>query len=399
MKSSITNVSEILNDAEKLISAGFSAGYNFDEVNAAEFFNELVENSTQKSPIFSGILILERDGNVYTVVDGLQRLTTINLLMCAICEHYRDTTASNEQAREKIFKRFLLNEKTPKLQLLSDEQEIYEKILFSLELSKKEKNNNLWLTYNGFLNCLKEQKISGTKFFRILSKIQFMLIITDKTEVSVGDLYQALNKKESAQMNLIKDFVKQIGPNLLWENVLEIYSKQENIELFEDFITDFLTIQNDGLKPKQNALYNKFKSYYSQMLKYQTPVKIIATVCKYAQNYLKIVNSEFEDSELIIEFEKLKKSEGVDAYPYLMEVLDDYESGHIDREVFMNILLTINDFMAKRFANPDKKAIIDFASLSKEINKMLILKDYAQNIEEKGKLTINEINKISDFEV
>ena len=42
---------------------------------------------------------------------------------------------------------------------------------------------------------------------------------------------------------------------------------------------------------------------------------------------------------------------------------------------------------------------IDFSKLSKELNKMMIIKDYVPEIVSDNKVTINEINKLSNFEV
>ena len=82
-----------------------------------------------------------------------------------------------------------------------------------------------------------------------------------------------------------------------------------------------------------------------------------------------------------------------------MEVLDDLENAHINKDVFLNILMMINSFIQNRQENALSDVIIDFAGLSKEINKMLILKDYKPNIIDENKLTINEMNNLSTFDV
>ena len=132
MNSSITNISEILNSTEGLISAGFSDGYNFDDVNAEEYFYELLENSTFPSPIFSGILVMQKDEDRFILIDGLQRVTTICLLLCALCENYRNTSKKNALASEKLFDRYLINKnKAPKLKLTGEDRTIYKKILLN----------------------------------------------------------------------------------------------------------------------------------------------------------------------------------------------------------------------------------------------------------------------------
>lgn len=402
MNSSIVSLSEILSTAKSLVSAGFSSAYNFDEVNAAEYFDEILESSMFPSPIFSGILIMEKSEDKYIIIDGLQRITTINLLLCALCEIYKNTSKKNEEAKNKIFSRYLISENKPKLKLIKEEQGIYKKILFSQELGKDEAESNLVKTYQSFLSKIKEHKISGTELFRIIAKIQFMIIMTNKSEISTRELYQALNNnKDKSQINLISDFIiqKDESTGLKWQKVLNLYKDSGHQYLIEEFIRDFLTIQNDGKIPNKNALYNNFKSYISKISKYLTFEKIIENMCQYAGYYLKIVDANFEDFEVKEQIVSLNENNGQDSYPYLMEVLDDLENGHINKEVFSDILMMINSFVKNRQENALSDVTIDFTSLSKELNKMLVLKNYVPKIIDENKLTINEINNLSTFGV
>lgn len=402
MNSFIVSLSEILSTAQSLVSAGFSSAYNFDEVNAAEYFDEILESSTLPSPIFSGILIMEKSEDKYIIIDGLQRITTINLLLCALCEIYKHTSKKNEEAKNKIFSRYLISDNKPKLKLIREEQGIYKKILFSQELSKDEAESNLVKTYQSFLSKIKEHRISGTELFRIIAKIQFMIIMTDKSEISTRELYQALNNnKDKSQINLISDFIiqKDEPAGLKWQNILNLYRDLGHQDLIEEFVRDFLTIQNDGKIPNKNALYNNFKSYISKISQYLTFEKTIGNICQYAGYYLKIVDADFEDYEVKEQIISLNKNKGQDSYPYLMEVLDDLKNGHINKEVFSDILMMISSFVKNRQENALSDVTVDFTSLSKELNKMLVLKNYVPKIIDENKLTINEINNLSTFGV
>lgn len=392
MNSSIINVSEILSSAESIVSAGFSGGYNFDDVNAIEFFDELIENSTYPSPIFSGILIMQKIGNSYAVVDGIQRITTMSLLLCALCESYKNTSKKNDEARNKVLNRFLLNLNEPKLQLQQEDQEIYKKILFSQELSEKESENNLVQTYRSFLGQMQHRKITGTDLFRVISKIEFMFILVNESEISTSDLYQALNKDKS-QINLITDFIikKDKRAASLWLETIKSYNEFGYKGLLESFIKDFLVIQGDGKAPNKNALYNKFKSYYSKISRYRNPKAIIENMCKFAGYYLNIIEADFEDEEVKNQLVILNQNNGRDAYSYLMEVMDDLENNHINLEVFIDILKMINSFVILRQQDPLSDVTVDFSSLSKELNKMLVLKNYAPKILDEDKMSINEI--------
>lgn len=79
--------------------------------------------------------------------------------------------------------------------------------------------------------------------------------------------------------------------------------------------------------------------------------------------------------------------------------MDDLENSHIDESAFLNILMMINLFIKNRQEVSIASVSIDFAGLSKELNKMLILKDYVSNIFNENKITINEMNNLANFRV
>lgn len=404
MNSSIINILEILNAARTISSVGFSDGYNFDEEKAEEFFENLVDNGTFHAPIFSGIMILEEadDKGGFVVVDGLQRLTTLGLLLSALCEGYKDTSKKNEEARYKIFTRYLVNENDVKLRITQDERSLYRKIVFSDRLTDEERQSNLYKTYKLFLTKIIDREISATDLFKLVSRMQFMVVFIDKSKISARELYQSLNgnKSDMSQVNLIAALILHKGKEAsrMWKKLVESYKKIELTSLLKNFIRDFLTVQGHGKIPNENQLYQSFKAYYAKISKYKHIEDIVENMQKYSQFYLKIVQADFDDFEIQKQIIKINESNGQDSYPYLMEVLDDLENARIDKEIFLDILTMINSFIDSRAEDPSS-ATLDFATLSGELNKRLALKDYTPQEVGEGKLTINEMNQLSTFEV
>jgi hypothetical protein len=406
MNSSIINILEILKAANNLKSLGFSSGYNYDQKSADEYFQELIQNGRSSAPIFAGILILEKakDTDDFTIIDGLQRTTTLCLLLCALCDAYKGTSKINEDSRNKILTRYLSNQIDVKLRLKGKDKKIYAKMVHGEELTKREFQTNLFETYQLFFQRIKEKQISATQLFAIISRIQFMVVFTDPSKVPVREFYQSLNKDkdDSSQVNLITNLIKQNcgAASLTWKEMISAFKQLELPRLVKQFIRDFLTIQNSGKIPGEKALYNSFKHYFANISEYQGPQQIIDNLKKYSEFYLKIIQSDFEDCEIKNLILQINENNGQDSYPYLMEVLDDLENNLIDRDAFLEILNMINSFVSKRNDGCDNGGMtVSFASLSNELNKMIALKNYAPENSENGNLTINEINHLSTFEV
>lgn len=398
MKSSIISISEILNNGKNFLSVGFSVGYSFDAQKAADYFTDLIQRP-DSSPIFSGILLMEQAGDDFTIIDGAQRVTTINLLLLALSQTYKGTSKKNEEAGNKILSRFLLNDNGPKLKLVGDDNFVFEKIILDKDLDENDKSSNLYLTYQTFLSKIKENKISPNQLFKIISTIQFMLVVTDKSEISVRELYQVINNKGDSQINLISDFIKQQSNEAfgIWIQTVNLFESSNR--LLESFIRDFLITRLEDNVLQKNGLYNNFKTYFYKISKYQDSNMILENMHKYALYYIKILRADFESEEVKEQIRILNSQDGKDTYPYLMEVLDDLENAHINESAFINILMMINLFIKSRQEITVSNVSIDFASLSKELNKMIVLDNYVPDLLSENKLTINEINTLANFEV
>lgn len=398
MDSSILSISEILTKAQSFVSVGFSSGYSFDEGKAAEYFDNLLLNS-ESSPIFSGILVMEKSGDEFTIIDGAQRVTTLNLLLFALCQTYKATSKKNDEAGNKILNRFLRNNNQPKLKLVGEDNSVFEKIILAKDLDEKDKHHNLYITYKTFLSKIKENKITANKLYKIISSVQFMLILTDKTKISARELYQVVNNKNDSQLNLISDFIKQENEEAFktWAEISTLLNN--STKLLQSFTGDFLITRIEEAISNKNGLYNNFKIYFHKISKYQDAKTILKNMLKYAQYYVKIISADFESDAVREQMKLLNEHNGKDTYPYLMEVLDDLENSHIEEGAFINILMMINLFIKSREESSISNVNIDFSTLSKELNKMLVFNDYVPDLLQEDKLTINEINNLSNFEV
>ena len=93
---------------------------------------------------------------------------------------------------------------------------------------------------------------------------------------------------------------------------------------------------------------------------------------------------------------KINKLDARDTYSYLIEVFEDYEFAHINKNMFVDILETVLEYAANRkFSN---KKVLPFAILSAELNKMLAMKNYIpQTAPEEEIITTQKPKTINDL--
>lgn len=154
-------------------------------------------------------------------------------------------------------------------------------------------------------------------------------------------------------------------------------SFNDDNELFFDFLYHYLTIQKDGNAPLEDRLYADFCTYFSNMLEIQSEEKALEQIARYAKYYLMLRLEYIEDEDFARSISVINAYEAWDAYPFLMEVMDDYENKRIDSVALLNMLNMVEDLAYKRLQTGENN---NLSSLGMEINKMLYSSAQRRNV-------------------
>ena len=149
-----------------------------------------------------------------------------------------------------------------------------------------------------------------------------------------------------------------------------------DISLMNRFFCDFLTIQNNGIVPAEENIANNFISYFNKASRFQKKEIILRNIYRYSVYFLKLEFSNISDPQIREKIEEINTFGAKDAYPFLMEVLEDYDYAHINKNMLLDILNTVIGFIEDRNSLESLQKSVSFAGLSSEINKMMVLKDY-----------------------
>lgn len=226
--------------------------------------------------------------------------------------------------------------------------------------------------------------------------------------LSNNDVDELSRFSELCEISKIRKFV---SCELRNSNLLDLYntywlemettyleaSQKLNKNLLEAFFIDYLTIQNNGVISKVENLMKDFVDFYQKASKFQKKDLIIKNIFRYSVYYLKILFAQLKDVEIKEKIAEINALEAKDAYPFLMEVFEDYEYAHINKSMLLEILDTVVGFINERNSKQPSQIALSFAGLSGEINKMLVLKDYTprfvvEETELSGVETINSLN-------
>lgn len=333
------------------------------------FLDLMTEDEQFTQKIDLGIIFInQKSFDQFTIVDGVNRILSLSLLLHAVCECYKKTTAQNTKAIKTIRSKYLRNGSKSKLHLNANDDELYNKIINGERLSGHEKESPMFVLLHNFWSQIKEEKLQASKIFAMLKKITVTLVETDN--VSKRNLYYKLNSNRNLnQISLIDDFMSENGIEQEWADIKQRYfPKEKDLVLF---LKDFFITKFNYKKFNPDRLYESFVNYFETMMQYMPEDAIIRKMKHSAALYYNILNINFNNEELKQAFVKIKMHSGEDTYAYILNVYEDYTDNNISESVFLEILNTIDEYLANRVKNNND---MEFNELIQYLNAFITCK-------------------------
>ena len=160
----------------------------------------------------------------------------------------------------------------------------------------------------------------------------------------------------------------------LFENFWEKCREDYNEEFIYNFLIDFLTIQNEGKITNKVNVVKIFIAYFNKYKNKDILLELFIQIAKYLKYYDIIINEKSKNQKINNLLHEINKTRNNEAYPYLMEVFEDYEYARINTDMLLEILNTVILFINHQDDEKINSIVRNFNQLSDEINKMLFLK-------------------------
>ncbi|MEX0362273.1 MAG: HNH endonuclease family protein, partial [Allomuricauda sp.] len=137
--------------------------------------------------------------------------------------------------------------------------------------------------------------------------------------------------------------------NTIWnpieENARDLLKQKS---LVSDYIRDYLTLKNKKI-PNKSKVYQEFKKNYpdKQDEGYMNELESMKAL---SMHYKMFVNPEIvKDSQIQKELQYVNRLEINVAYPFLLQVFEDWDNGIIEKEVVIQVLKLIQNYTWRRF--------------------------------------------------
>ena len=370
MKANEINLNRFLSQSDtQFIIPVYQRNYDWSHHQCKQLLDDILEIGTnsKKNAHFIGSIVYVHD-DVYsasgirelTTIDGQQRLTTLTLIYLVI---YRlAKTLGKEQLFNKINETYLINkfaadEEKLKLKPTENNNRALKYLLRSDNQEEYSDFSRLIDNFNYFKSRILEENYEAV--LAGIDKLMFVEVSLDRDKDDPQRIFESLNSTglELSQADLIRNYIlmglKRKTQNKIYENYWEHIEQQAkdestNSSKVSDYIRDYLTLENKKI-PNKNKVYHEFKEKYPTST-VEALEGILTPIKKLVKHYNKLLNPAHEpDNDIRQQLRYINRLEINVAYPFLLKVYDDYSTGVISKQTFIEVLELIQAFTWRRF--------------------------------------------------
>lgn len=211
--------------------------------------------------------------------------------------------------------------------------------------------------------------------YKGISKLIIIDVSLERGRDNPQLIFESLNSTglELTQADLIRNYVlmgleKQLQEylyNNYWHPIEKSFGRTENVQLFDQFIRDYLTIKI-GRIPTLRAIYAEFKLYS----KGKDIKPIVEDIFENSRYYVNFALEKEPDEEIKKAFSDINALKVDVAYSFILNIYQDFVRNKITKDVVIQTLRLIESFVFRRAicGVPTSSLNKTFATLYKEID-------------------------------
>ena len=363
MKATEAKLLEFLKKSPQFVIPIYQRTYSWTERECRQLWDDILRTGANQdvSAHFVGAIVYIEKGlsnltiqSPMLVIDGQQRLTTLTLLLAALA---RTLDKHEEADREpvdgfsprKLRNYYLLNPE--------EEGERHYKLLLSqtdkasliaiVGESEQPKEPSLRVTENFalFKSWIAACKGDLVSLCQGLAKLVVVDIALNRDQDNPQLIFESMNStgRELSQADLIRNFILMgLEPKLqthlyanFWRPMEVDFGQDAYGTHFDSFMRHYLTVKTGDI-PNVREVYEAFKAYARSTKVAQAGVEaLVADIRAFARYFCAMALGAESDAELRLVFHDLRELKVDVAYPFLLELYHDYDTGGLSGADFV----------------------------------------------------------------
>lgn len=398
MKATEAKLLDFLKKSPQFVIPIYQRTYSWTEKECRQLWDDVVRSGSNDNigvHFVGSIVYIESGLSQVThqapllVIDGQQRLTTLSLLLAALAQAVGDDEPFEGFSKRKIRNYYLLNpeedgdrhyklllsqtDKQSLMAIVSDGQEPHEP-------SIRIKDN-----FESFKKWIKDGKVGLATLCKGLAKLVVVDIALTRDQDNPQLIFESMNStgKELSQADLIRNFILMgLEPSLqtrlyqdFWRPMEIDFGQEAYGTHFDGFMRHYLTVKA-GEIPNIGAVYEAFKNHSretrSQAADDALHVEaLVRDIREHARYYCAMALDKETNPELRRAFQDLRELKVDVAYPFLLELYRDYDTGLLSQGDFTRIVRLVESYVFRRAisAIPTNSMNKTFATFTKSVDK------------------------------
>lgn len=360
MKGQDEFLTEFLDGAKKRhIVPVYQRNYDWKKENCRQLFDDLVRVAKEdKQMHFFGSIVSASAGTGnredFLLIDGQQRVTTINLLMAAIVNLLKEgkVTTDDEDLCSFIEETYLINKRDKgrkvRLKPVKNDCNAFDAIING-DTRNYDNKSNVTSNYTYFYERIQECEITVKELCEAIEKLQIINIFLGK-EDNPQLIFESLNSTGLAltEGDKIRNYVLMSIDAAEQE---EYYDKYWNvIEVNTDyhvseFVRDYLSVVQGRIYPMKDV-YKQFKKYVLDT--HTADPDILESLLEYSKYYRQITHSDTKQKKVDVILSRLNILDMSVTYPYLLSYFKYSEDNGLPLSETMSVLTCIETYIFRR---------------------------------------------------
>jgi uncharacterized protein with ParB-like and HNH nuclease domain/predicted transport protein len=395
MKATEAKLLNFIRKSPQFVIPIYQRAYSWTEKECRQLWDDILRTGADEeiSAHFIGSVVYIENGLYQVssqcsllVIDGQQRLTTITLLIAALANALEDGSEPVEGFSQRRLRNFyLLNpeeegEKHFKLILSQTDKT---SLISILNQSEQPKDYSIRVTENFklFERLLDEQKDDLVRVCKGLAKLVVVDIALTRDRDNPQLIFESMNStgRELSQADLIRNYILMgLEPKLqtklyeqYWRPMELEFGQEAYVNNFDGFMRYFLTVKT-GTLPNVGEVYDTFKQHARSPNVAQAGVEsLVADLRNYARYFCAMTLGAEPNAALKAAFQDLRELKVDVAYPFLLELYQDYDSQLLSKADFLTVIRLVESYLFRRAvcAIPTNSMNKTFATFSKALNR------------------------------
>lgn len=333
---------------DDIIRAGHSDAVSVHFIGSIVYIEQGLSQVTHQAPLL--------------VIDGQQRLTTVTLLLEALARAVGDQEPIDGFSAIKLRHYYLSNQLESgdrffKLLLTQTDNATLKSIVRGSE-PPVEQSLRVTQNFKLFAQWIADYKDDLAVVCRGLAKLVVVDLALARDQDNPQLIFESMNStgKELSQADLIRNYILMGLEPSLQTRLYEDYWRPMEVEFgqeaygaqFDSFMRHYLTVRTGNI-PRESEVYDAFKEYArSEPVRASGIEALVKEIRSFARYFCAMALGKEREPSLRLAFHDLRELKVDVAYPFLLELYDDYAGDCLSSEDFTSAVRLVESYVFRR---------------------------------------------------